>query len=116
VGEKLAEIVGQNVPESIHISLEFKPKLDENAESLFFYPTHAEEECEIINQFEASHASASDDLSPALLKECKKHHIHPFVQSINKSLSTGVVPKTQKVAKGISSQKKEIPQVLTIID
>lgn len=71
------------------------------SQSLFFYPSGAEEVSNLIGSLKPKTSTGHDSISPKILKQLSKPEgiILPFVHIVNLSLSTGIVPKAMKVSK-----------------
>jgi len=107
VGEKFAAAIP---PSKKH----FKSYLKHNINnSLFLSPTDPEEISKIISLLKSKKSCGDDGISSSFLKETKSALKIPLSILINKSLETGQVPKSMKIAKVIPIHKSKNSELYT---
>ena len=93
--------VGPNLARKIHSNDLDKPRLpsSKNPNSLYFFPTGADEVANLITSLKPKTSTGHDNISPKILKQLFTGIVTPFVHIINMSLATGIVPEAMKLAK-----------------
>ena len=107
IGPKLAE----QIPDPGVSFTEFLA--DHNANTIFFSPTDPEEIKKIISNLYPKKSFGFDGISNEIIKQISSVIITPLCLAINKSIETGIVPESLKVAKIIPIYKSKDKQLLT---
>ena len=82
-----------------------------NKHSLFLAPTDDYEIIKILNNSKAKNSRGHDDLSMMFMKRISTAISHPLSLIINKSMQSGIVPDSMKLAKVIPIHKSKNKQV-----
>ena len=94
--------IGKNYVNKIdlpkHDISDYNSQINENATTMFLYPTDSCEVRLLIDQLKPKKSSGYDDISNHLIKELKDQIIVPFTVIINKSIQEGVFPQMMKTA------------------
>ena len=107
---KIGLQTSQNVPTSNKCFSSFMPQPLEH--SIFLDPIAPSEILNFAKKLKPKLSSGHDNISTKLLKETIDNILTPITHIINKSISTGIVPKQMKVAKVIPIHKSSDPSIL----
>jgi hypothetical protein len=78
---------------------------NKSQQNMFLAPTDPYEVSKLIESLKSKNSSGHDGITPTLIKDIKYEISHPVTILINKSLSTGIVPESLKIAKVIPIYK-----------
>ncbi len=102
VGQKYAD----RIPDSQESPLDYlKKKRSRNCKSLYMGPTDSEEIKAMLGSMKSKKSAGNDDLNSQLLKAIAGNITIPIALLINKSLVSGIVPDSLKIAKVIPVYK-----------
>jgi hypothetical protein len=100
---KIGKSTSQNVPNSHTHYTDYLGNPVMN--SIFIEPVEPSNLIDIVNKMKPKTSSGHDEISTKMIKQTINHIILPLTHIINKSLTTGIVPKQLKIAKVIPVYK-----------
>ena len=85
---------------------------NKSKDSMFIVPTDATEIVKIIDSMKNKNSSGHDCITSSLIKDCKYAIAQPLSILMNKSLESGIVPNTLKLAKVVPIHKSKDKECL----
>ena len=82
-------------------------------QSIFMRPIVEDEISKIINKFDKNKSAGHDGIGNLIVKGVAKEIVHPLTAISNRSLSTGKVPDSLKIAKVIPIHKKDDKEIFS---
>lgn len=93
----------QAIPKSKHSETHYMKNRNNN--NMFMAPTDIYEIGQIIDQLKRKQSTGHDNISTAFVKDVKNSILAPLTTLINKSIETGIVPDSLKLAKVVPIYK-----------